>query len=205
MYVQAQHGHVLTAREARTRCVSGAACARRTRAPPLLLVGVPRCAPRDQQQQRQLQQEQIDLPSANDSNESGSDYSTQRGKAGLQLALQDSDLGAGERLNCVETGMGVSCYVAADEQPAPGSNGSDAVGSQTPTASTTATAPPAAAAEAGAGSGVLQQLLGTALLVSPFFFWGTSMVAMKARMPLLRLGLSTSPLTASSWLSLPPL
>jgi hypothetical protein len=29
--------------------------------------------------------------------------------------------------------------------------------------------------------GPLAQLLSTALLVSPFFFWGTSMVAMKVR------------------------
>ncbi|KAF6254775.1 EamA-like transporter family-domain-containing protein [Scenedesmus sp. NREL 46B-D3] len=36
-----------------------------------------------------------------------------------------------------------------------------------------------AAAAASGGGGLVQQLLGVALLISPFFFWGTSMVAMK--------------------------
>jgi hypothetical protein len=77
----------------------------------------------------------------------------------------------GQHIDCVSTGMDVQCFITDDDETtaAPKVDGSAA-----PAAPRTA----AAAAASGEG-GPLMQLLGAALLVSPFFFWGTSMVAMK--------------------------
>lgn len=81
----------------------------------------------------------------------------------------------GQHIDCVATGMDVQCFISDDDETAqaaaPGTAGC---------APSTAAAPKTAAAAAASGEGgPLMQLLGAALLVSPFFFWGTSMVAMK--------------------------
>ncbi|KAF8068338.1 WAT1-related protein [Scenedesmus sp. PABB004] len=89
------------------------------------------------------------------------------GQAAPLLALSDDAAGPGQHIECVETGMGASCFVA-DDDPGGGADGASA-----------APRPATAAAAAAGGDGPLAQLLGVALLVSPFFFWGTSMVAMK--------------------------
>lgn len=103
----------------------------------------------------------------------------------------DEDVHPGQHVECVETGFGVSCFVADDE---PGASIQADTAAKESSKSAAATAVPAveqqqqqqqprtaAAAAASGSAGPLQQLLGVALLISPFFFWGTSMVAMKVR------------------------
>lgn len=88
------------------------------------------------------------------------------------LATSMNGNGQGQHIDCVATGMDVQCFISDDGEPA----SSAAAVQGSPAAPKTA----AAAAASGEG-GPLMQLLGAALLVSPFFFWGTSMVAMKVR------------------------
>lgn len=57
--------------------------------------------------------------------------------------------------------------------------------------------PPAAAETEAEASSLIQQTLAFLLLISPFFFWGTSMVSMK------ELSLHTTPLAVSAWRLLP--
>jgi hypothetical protein len=80
-----------------------------------------------------------------------------------------------QHIDCVATGMDVQCFIS-DDDDAPA-----AAPSRAGAPASTAAPPPktAAAAAASGEGGTLMQLLGAALLVSPFFFWGTSMVAMK--------------------------
>lgn len=84
------------------------------------------------------------------------------------LGLTDADVHCGQHVDVVETGIGASCYIVDDTQTGP----------QQEQQGSSSQAPATAAAAAASGNPV-QQLLGVALLISPFFFWGTSMVAMK--------------------------
>ena len=86
-----------------------------------------------------------------------------------------------EDLECVVVGMEAACVLSEDEGDVDeGASRSDA---------------PSSANDAWADdrpSGVLARALGGAALVSPFFLWGTSMVAMKEVLP------ATSPLFVAS-------
>ena len=86
-----------------------------------------------------------------------------------------------EDLECVVVGMEAACVLSEDEGDVDeGASLSDA---------------PSSANDAWADdrpSGVLARALGGAALVSPFFLWGTSMVAMKEVLP------ATSPLFVAS-------
>jgi hypothetical protein len=87
----------------------------------------------------------------------------------------DADVHQGQHVECVETGFGVSCFITDDEP-------STTAQTQAPEQQQQQQQQPMTAAAAASGEGgLLQQLLGVALLISPFFFWGTSMVAMKVR------------------------
>jgi hypothetical protein len=106
------------------------------------------------------------------------------------------------------TGMDVQCFITDDDEDASSKQQTAGVKNGAPSTATIsngsmnaankqqskqqqqqqqqleqpAVAPATAAAGAFSGdAGPLQQLLSVALLVSPFFFWGTSMVAMKVR------------------------
>lgn len=87
--------------------------------------------------------------------------------------------GQAPQVECVATGMDVQCFIPDDEAAAAAATQSSTAAAR-PTAGPAAPKTAAAAAASGEG-GPLMQLLGAALLVSPFFFWGTSMVAMKVR------------------------
>lgn len=76
----------------------------------------------------------------------------------------------GQHIDCVSTGMDVRCFISDDDA----TTAAPKVG-----VSAAPAAPRTAAAAASGEGGPMMQLLGAALLVSPFFFWGTSMVAMK--------------------------
>lgn len=99
--------------------------------------------------------------------------SSQQQPQAPSLAPSTNGNGQGQHIDCVATGMDVQCFISDDDEPA---SAAAAQGSPAQAAPKTA----AAAAASGEG-GPLMQLLGAALLVSPFFFWGTSMVAMKVR------------------------
>ena len=90
---------------------------------------------------------------------------------------------ADESLDCVVVGMEAACVVGENES---GGNAVEGVDDKAVDASDEA-----AAADETASSGVLG-LLGGVALVSPFFLWGTSMVAMKEVLP------ATSPLFVAS-------
>lgn len=86
----------------------------------------------------------------------------------------------GQHVDCVATGMDVQCFITDDDDSSAAASSTSATTSTKKAAPTTAAAPRTAAAAAASGEGgPLMQLLGVALLVSPFFFWGTSMVALK--------------------------
>lgn len=113
------------------------------------------------------------------------------------LGLTDAAVHRGQHVEVVETGIGASSYIVDDSQP-PQSQ------SQMQPQEAARAAPPTAAAAAASGK-PLQQLLGVALLVSPFFFWGTSMVAMKVCQTHLALPALSSQYAvaeASRWLSI---
>jgi hypothetical protein len=112
-----------------------------------------------------------------------------------------TDAQAGPHVECIATGMDVQCYVEGylenGTTPPPGTAATSSNGSSSSAAAAAAAAaaapaspspqPPAAAdlpakEEPAWLSGLppmAAQAVSTALLVSPFFFWGTSMVAMK--------------------------
>eukprot|EP00898_Chlorokybus_atmophyticus_P001385 jgi/Chlat1/2247/Chrsp17S02787 len=75
-----------------------------------------------------------------------------------------------QELDCIGTGVDVSCYVKcnSDDSSSSSNNAEDRSGADAATRQPTFT----------------EQLLDNALLISPFFFWGTAMVAMKGVLPL---------------------
>jgi hypothetical protein len=113
-------------------------------------------------------------PAAASSSSSTSDRKT--------YGYTDEDVHTGQHVECVETGFGVSCFIA-DDEPGAASSSTPPQQQQRQQQQQPMTA---AAAAASGGGGPLEQLLGVALLISPFFFWGTSMVAMKVRRKITR-------------------
>jgi hypothetical protein len=93
--------------------------------------------------------------------------------------ITDEDVHQGQHVECVETGFGVSCFIADDEPNSTAQTQPLQQQQQQQQQQQEQQQPMTAAAAAAGGEGLLQQLLGVALLISPFFFWGTSMVAMK--------------------------
>jgi len=85
--------------------------------------------------------------------------------------------GPGE-LECFSNGLDVQCLLEPDieDESIVSSSGSDI------TRNGIQGAPhPMVTVSSPQGEGAIERVLATALLVSPFFFWGTSMVAMKVR------------------------
>lgn len=106
------------------------------------------------------------------------------------------DRTADESLNCVVVGMEAACVVGEDESGGGAAEGVDkaveASSSSSEEEENVASGDGGGGgSEVDASSGVLG-LLGGAALVSPFFLWGTSMVAMKEVLP------ATSPLFVAS-------
>lgn len=101
-----------------------------------------------------------------------SNRSAQQSSPLSPLGVTDADVHQGQHVEVVETGIGASSYVVEDKQAAQPPQQQQQQQQQ-------AVQAPATAAAAAASGNPLQQLLGVALLISPFFFWGTSMVAMK--------------------------
>ena len=101
-----------------------------------------------------------------------------------RAATEGSEKGGGdEAVECVIVGTEAACVVSEDEDDE--FDAGDA-------ATSVARAGEDAAAADGDGAGGLLAALGGAALISPFFLWGTSMVAMKEVLPV------TSPLFVAS-------
>ncbi len=84
-------------------------------------------------------------------------------------------------MECVATGMDVSCRVPDDDETSYRLSSRSDTSSGSSTSSSNGVNASAQSPSSSSSSSVLQQALAAALLVSPFFFWGTSMVAMKVR------------------------
>ena len=107
-----------------------------------------------------------------------------RSSVTCRAATEGSEKGGGdEAVECVIVGTEAACVVSEDEDDE--FDAGDA-------ATSVARAGEDAAAADGDGAGGLLAALGGAALISPFFLWGTSMVAMKEVLPV------TSPLFVAS-------
>lgn len=116
----------------------------------------------DKPQAAQTQTSNINGNSNGNGRAQSGDASSSTTTSTQSQAVQLNEASGQQRIDCIATGMDVQCQIQDDNEPI-----------------TSSSQQPVQLASPQQDNSLLNQLGAVALLISPFFFWGTSMVAMK--------------------------